>query len=70
MSKDHERHPHGEQEHHHPKHHSKKRHLHKDWRTWVVVLVMVGLIFAYLASSDETKSPVKDGPAQIMAPAP
>jgi hypothetical protein len=62
MSKDHG--------HHHQKlHGSTKRGLHKDWRAWLVVLLMIGTIIAYLASMDERNSPVKDGPTQTAAPA-
>lgn len=71
MTKNHEHHHDGDHEHHHSKNHgSRKRGLHKDWRAWVVVLLMVGLIFAYLASMDEANSPVKDTTPQTAAPAP
>ena len=60
MSKDHD--------HHH--HQKSKRALHKDWRAWGVVLLMVGLIFAYLASRDEQDAPADQGQPQIAAPAP
>ena len=77
-------HDHSHQHGHHDQHGShrqyelekaKKRALHKDWRTWVVVLLMVGLIGAYLASMDEALSPVKEpgqkpGTAAIMPAAP
>lgn len=70
MSHNHE-HEHGEHGHHHPKNHrSRKRGLHKDWRAWAVVLLMVALVFAYLASMDEANSPVKDTGPQTAAPAP
>jgi len=72
MSNDHGHHSHGgDKGHHHQKlHGSIKRGLHKDWRAWLVVLLMVGLMFAYLASLDEANSPVKNGQPQIAAPAP
>ncbi len=72
MSKDHGHYPHGGDQEHHPKklHGSTKRGLHKDWRAWLVVLIMIGTIFAYLASMDEANSPVKGGPTQTAAPAP
>ena len=68
MSHDHPSQHHGNHGHHdqHGSHRqyeqaqAKKRGLHKDWRTWVVVLLMVALIGAYLASMDEALSPVKE----------
>jgi hypothetical protein len=32
--------------------HAERRGLHKDWRLWVAVIVMVGLIVYYLATLD------------------
>jgi len=70
MSKDHGHPTHGgDHAHHHQKlHGSVKRGLHKDWRAWAVVLLMVAMIIAYLASMDEQNSPVKGGPTQTAAP--
>jgi hypothetical protein len=44
-----------------------KRGLHKDWRTWVVVAVMLGAIGMYVASLDDTVVPDESAPS---APAP
>jgi len=73
VSKDHGHHPHGGDQEHHQKHHGStkpKLTLHKDWRAWLGVLIMIGTIFAYLASMDEANSPVKAGPTQTATPAP
>jgi len=40
----------GANHHDHPQKQSRK--LHKDWRLWMAVLLMVGLIVYYLASLD------------------
>jgi hypothetical protein len=51
MSHTHENH--GEGNHTHPepgKSHGRK--LHKDWRLWVIVLMMLGLMIYYLATLD------------------
>jgi hypothetical protein len=37
--------------------HDKYRGLHKDWRAWAVVLVMLVGIVAYILSFDEADSP-------------
>ncbi len=79
MSKDHGSKGHG----HHGEHGShrqyeqekaKKRGLHKDWRTWVVVLLMLGGMGLYLATMDEALSPVREpgpkGPASTETPMP
>jgi hypothetical protein len=68
VSKDHGSKDHGHHGHHdeHGSHRqyeeakAKKRGLHKDWRAWTVVLLMVALIFAYLATLDEARSPVRE----------
>jgi hypothetical protein len=44
----------------HPHHHSHgttKRPLHKDWRAWLVVLLMLGGMLIYVASFDESEGP-------------
>ncbi len=79
MSKDH-----GSKDHGHHGHHdehgnqrqyeaekAKKRALHKDWRAWVVVLLMLAGIGAYVASFDEAFSPIREpgtkpGPGAAM----
>ncbi len=65
----HHDHQHGH-EHHYDPQKAKERALHKDWRTWAVVLLMVALIFAYLASQDERLSPVRQGQGPMPADAP
>ncbi len=86
MSKDHESKDHGHHGHHaeHGSHRqyeeekAKKRGLHKDWRAWAVVLLMVALIGGYLATMDEALSPIREpgpkpagsGPAAMPADAP
>ena len=42
---------------HHHEHHAKKRGLHKDWRAWVVVGLMLAAIVAYILSLDESDPP-------------
>jgi hypothetical protein len=34
--------------------HAPKRRLHKDWRLWVVVGLMLAAMFAYVMSDDES----------------
>ena len=48
----------------HPRHHQgnkkqgqKKKGLHKDWRTWTVVILMLVAIAAYVLSDDEALGP-------------
>ncbi len=57
MNKPHDKH-HGK--HHKPEHHT-KRGLHKDWRAWAVVLLMVGAIVIYVLSLDESLVPGENG---------
>jgi hypothetical protein len=42
----------------------KKMQLHKDWRAWLVVLLMLGGMFMYIATLDEA-----DGPGGQAQPA-
>jgi hypothetical protein len=65
----HHDHSHGHhQDHNH--HHKPRRGLHKDWRVWVVVLMLVAMA-AYLLSMDESIQPgVGTGQGMPAAPAP
>ena len=48
----------------HPSHHQseKKKGLHKDWRTWTVVVLMLTAMAAYVFTDDEALGP--DGQPQ------
>ncbi len=48
--------------HPHPHHNSKNKGLHKDWRTWVVVLLAIAGMLMYVLSDDESIQP--GGPPQ------
>ncbi len=51
----------------------KNRGLHKDWRTWVVVLLMVGAMGVYVLTLDDSEAPGAVGtkvPAAPAAPTP
>jgi hypothetical protein len=41
------------QEHKHEHGHQGKRGLHRDWRAWVIVGLMLAAMFAYVMSDDE-----------------
>ena len=43
-----------EHKHDHEHHHSRKRGLHRDWRTWLIVGLMLAAMFAYVMSDDES----------------
>ena len=59
MSKDHGSKHHGNhQQYEHEQ--AKRRALHKDWRAWVVVLVMLGAMLGYVLTLNEAESPVKE----------
>lgn len=53
MSKHHGNHDH--EEHKHP--HGGKRPMHKDWRLWVGVILMLAAIVAYVLTLDESLLP-------------
>ena len=58
MSKEHH---HSPSEHH--SHHAAKPGIHRDWRLWAVVLMMLAAMAIYIASVDEAVAPgVKPGP--------
>jgi Co/Zn/Cd efflux system component len=53
-------HPNHPQHHQHDHEHEKEKkemRLHKDWRTWVVVLLMLAGMFMYVATLDESEGP-------------
>jgi hypothetical protein len=54
MSKDQHKH------HNNQHHHAPKAAWHKDWRTWVVVGLMLAAMAAYVLSVDETVGPGAD----------
>jgi hypothetical protein len=63
----HDSHHHG----HDKQHHSKKQGLHKDWRLWVVVVLMLAAMAMYVLSDDESLQPVgPNGPAIDSPPVP
>ncbi len=43
-------------DHEHPRHHF-LRHAHKDWRVWVVAIVMIALIMVYVMSDNLSLRP-------------
>lgn len=53
----HPNHPHHHQQEHEHESEKKKTQLHKDWRTWVVVLLMLGSMFVYVATLDDSVGP-------------
>lgn len=53
----HPNHPHHHQHDHEHEGEKKKMRLHKDWRAWVVVLLMLGGMVMYIASLDESEGP-------------
>jgi len=60
MNKPHE-HQHGHQSHHKP-----KNSLHKDWRLWTVVVLMLIAMAIYVTSFDEQITPQGNIPAEKM----
>ncbi|MEM9657043.1 MAG: hypothetical protein AAF961_01660 [Planctomycetota bacterium] len=55
MSK--KKHSHGHHEHGHSHRHKPKQGLHKDWRSWVVVGLMLAAMVVYVLSMDESIAP-------------
>ena len=49
------KHAHDHHDHHHGNH--SKKGLHKDWRAWLVVLLMLGAMAIYIFSDDEAIQP-------------
>ena len=42
-------------------HHSPKPGLHKDWRTWTVVILMLAAMLIYILTNDEAIEPGGNG---------
>ena len=61
MTKHHHDQAHGHQ------HQTKSQGLHKDWRTWVVVLLMLVGMAAYILSDDEALQPDGGDGQQVPA---
>jgi ferric iron reductase protein FhuF len=55
----HSHHKHGN----HPQKHNRKQgaSMHKKWTTWVVVILMLAAMLAYVVSDDEELAPESDG---------
>jgi hypothetical protein len=53
-------------DHDHPRHHV-WHHVHRDWRLWFAVALMLALIFYYVISNDLSLRPGK--PANLPTPA-
>ena len=63
-------HKQGHQKQHGKSHSSKKKKgVHQDWRTWVVVLMLVGMVI-YVLSDDESITPEGEGQGMPAAEAP
>ncbi len=54
---DHQHHDHQHHGHHESHHTHKRRPLHKDWRAWVVVGLMLAAMAMYVLSFDESIEP-------------
>ena len=54
---DHDHHGHEHHGHDHEHHPAKSRGLHKDWRAWLVVGLMLAAMLAYVLSMDESLVP-------------
>ena len=58
MPKSHNEHPHHNHDHkHQPSNHSSKKGIHRDWRFWVAVILMLAAMGAYVTSDDESLQP-------------
>ncbi len=57
MTHDEHKHHH-DHDHHHGHQNRKSKGLHKDWRTWLVVGLMLAAMLAYVLSMDESLAPV------------
>ncbi len=55
-------------EHHHEHGHVSKKRLHKDWRLWTAIVLMLAAMFAYVMSDDESLQ-VGGGKPQEPVPA-
>ena len=50
-------HSHHKHDHHHQQQHKKKKGAHKDWKTWVVIGLMLLSMLMYVISDDEALPP-------------
>lgn len=56
-------------EHHgrqHEHHHNKRKGIHKDWRAWLLVALMLGAMAIYVFTMDESIRPGGAAPGQPM----
>lgn len=67
MSKENHGNHHGHHDHSHPQHKSGDG-LHKDWRAWTVVILMLAAMAIYIFSEDEA-DPIGGGAPQQEMPA-
>jgi hypothetical protein len=66
----HDHHEHGHDHHGHDHHQRPAKGLHKDWRAWVVVGLMLAAMLAYVLSDDERLQPgLPPGEEMPAAPA-
>ncbi len=65
-------HQHKHHGHEHEQHHRPRKGLHKDWRTWLVVGLMLGAMVIYVLTMDESIRPGSNtqGPGMPAAPPP
>jgi hypothetical protein len=68
MSKENHGNHHGHHDHSHPQH-KQGGGLHKDWRAWTVVVLMLAAMAAYILSVDESVEPGEPDQAQVPAAA-
>ncbi len=61
---------HGHDKKGHAKHGTKKRPLHRDWRLWVAVVLMLFSMFIYIITMDESMVPGGPPPERppVVAP--
>lgn len=52
---------------HHEREHARTSGFHKDWRTWVVVIVMLGAMGMYLLTLDDSVAAVGEVPTYSPA---
>ena len=68
MSKENHGNHHGHHDHSHPQH-KQGGGLHKDWRAWTVVILMLAAMAGYILSVDESIEPGEPDQAQVPAAA-
>jgi hypothetical protein len=57
-----------ENKHNHEHDHTPRRRLHRDWRAWAIIGLMLAAMFAYVISDDESLQ-FSGGPPQPTVPA-